>query len=110
MRFLCLLWLLSFSAAGEECPRIPWTVVHANFIMQMGCGRSAGRPDICDEVPSLHLLSDFHVENGEMAVTCGQAVPMIDDQEISVSRHSLGIDNLPVGGRVNLGAKKSQNV
>src|SRR5215472_6403967 len=108
---LCLLWLLlAFLPFGEEVSRVLRAVVHANFIMQMGRGRAAGGSDQCDDIALLHFLSNFHGETREMSETRGQAVAMIDDQQVAVSGHALGIDDLPVSGSVNLGVIERRNV
>ena len=89
--------------AGQEVSRVPGAVVHANFIMQMGRGRTAGGPDESDDLAFLHFLSDFCDEECEMSVACGQAIPVVDDEQVSVRSHPLGIDDLSICGCVDLG-------
>ena len=62
----------------------------ANFVVQMRRSDAAGAADISDDLATMNVLAVGDGESGEMAVAGGDAMAVIEADEISVTIHELG--------------------
>src|SRR5262249_32004310 len=68
--------------------------VDARLVVQVRTGGASGGPDAADDLADADALSFRHVDRGEMAITCRQAVAVIDLNHLAVAaapsrRHPL---------------------
>src|SRR5215475_7552976 len=78
--------------------------------MEVRGGRSASVADEGDKLVLLHFLSDARNKAGKMPIPGCQPIAMIDDQQITVRSHALGVDHLAVGRGSHLSAVERRNV
>ena len=91
-----------FLAAGQEVLRILWTIVQAYFVMKVRSRRSSSGPDQTDVLFPFHFLTNLDQHSGQMTVSSGQPVPMIENNQIAVRSLILGVNDHAIGGSVNL--------
>src|SRR6266850_4135181 len=97
-------------APGEVSPRIHRPVVQPNLVVEVRRRASARTSDETDDFVLLNPLSHMDVEAGKVAVACGQAVTMINDDQVAVSCFSLRVDNDTVRRSQDAAAVKRRNV
>src|SRR2546423_12394354 len=78
--------------------------------MKVGRGRSAGHTDQSDEVASLDLLSDFDQRTRKMTVPRGQAITVIDDNQIAVCSFPFGVQDDTISRGVYRSIKKGRDI
>jgi hypothetical protein len=86
--------------------RIHWSVINANFVMQVRTGAATAQPDIANCVAPAHKLSGNDRIAGKMAIAGGNSVavvkgdsPPIPTHEVGKSHHAIGWgdDRLAIG-------------
>ncbi len=90
--------------------RIDWSVVDANFIVEVWPGGSAAQADIADGIATMDLLPRSDREAGKVAVARRDAVAMVHHDELAVSALEIGEGNYAIrrcDHRVALGAADS---
>src|SRR5437016_6591344 len=78
--------------------------------MEMRGRAAAGGSHIADHVVLANPLPDLHVESRQVAEACRQTVPMIDDDQVSIRGLPLGVNDLAVRRRMDLGSKQRRDV
>src|SRR5438067_10769189 len=73
--------------------RIDRCVVDTDFVVEVGTGAASAEPDITDGLAFVHALSGGDVEAGEMSVAGGDAVAVVDLDEMSVAAHVAGVSD-----------------
>ena len=91
--------------AGKIVSWVYGPIVEANFVVQMRCGAAPGCAYVTDNVILANLLAGFHVESREMSQARGQTITMIDDDQVPVGGVSLSLNDLSIGGSMNLGSE-----
>src|SRR3989344_6833319 len=82
----------------------------SNFEVDMRAGRFAGRTDVADDLPLLHVLPRRHRDLRLMRVERLTSVRMFDDDVATVSRIPsglLGDEDIALGGGENRRASRS---
>ena len=82
-----------FHAQQQIRQRIYGLIVDADFVMKMGTRGPSGESDISDDVTPLDGLPGPDVVSGEVAISCGDAVRLLKNDEIAVVGLSLGENN-----------------
>ena len=70
---------------------------HAHLEMQMRPGRAAGRPDRADSLAPLDQHAGFDLHDGQVGIARGQAVAVIDIDQIAVFRMIGGREHHAIG-------------
>ena len=76
----------------------------------MGRGDAAGCADVSDDLAAMNVLAGGDGESGEVAVAGGDAMAVIDGDEVSVAAHEFGEGDDAVGGGVDRGAVGNRNI
>jgi hypothetical protein len=61
----------------QEFVRINWSVIDADFVVQMWTGAATAQPDISDGVASAHKLSGYNRIASKMSVASGDSVAVV---------------------------------
>src|SRR6266436_741378 len=94
----------------KVAPRVYRPVVQPNFVVEVRRSASARASNEADDVVLVDPLSHMDVESGEVAVACGQAITMIEDDQVAVSCFSLSVNNDTVRRRQHSASIKRRNV
>src|SRR5579883_2122502 len=78
--------------------------------MQMWSRRSAGRSDERDQFALLYFLADLRDETVKVPVPRSHTVAMVDDEQIAICSHPLGIDDFTVSRRPDLRSVQRRNI
>src|SRR5205085_1488546 len=88
--------------------RIDRCVVDTDFVVEVGTGAASAEPDITDGLAFVHTLSGGDIEARKVAVAGGDAVAVVDLDEMSVAAHVAGVSDHAVGGcddRISVGTR-----
>src|SRR6516162_3682953 len=80
-------------SAGKVVSRVYRTIVETDFVVQMRRGAPPGCAYIADNLILANLLAGFNIESREVPQAGGQTITMIDDDQVSIGRFSLCVNN-----------------
>ena len=89
---------------------VDWGIVDADFVVEMGAGGASAEADVADGVAAVDVLSGGDGEAGEMSVTGGDAVAVIDHDSATVSAEEVGEGDGAVGGGDDGGSDNGGNI
>src|SRR4030095_8442145 len=89
--------LLGKLTAGNVEHRVDPLAIHHDFIVQVGARDLSRGPDGGDELATLDLVADAHVELGRMGEPAHEAVAMVDLERAAVPAVEAGLDHDPWG-------------
>ena len=78
--------------------RIDWSVVDANFVMEVWTSAATAQANVADRIAAMHVLSGSHREVGQVAVAGADPVTMVDHDGATVAAHEIGKHHHSVGG------------
>ena len=82
----------------------------ADLVVQMRRGDAARAADVSDDLATMNVLAGSDGESGEMAVSGGDAMAVIEADEVSVTVHKLSEADYAVGSGVDRGAVGNGNI
>src|ERR1039458_4247354 len=68
---------------------IDWSVVDADFVVEMRAGGASAHDDVADGVAAMDLLSGRDREAGKVAIAGGDGMAVIDHDGFAVSAHEV---------------------
>src|SRR4051812_35098234 len=90
--------------------RIDGRVVDADLIVEVGAGAASAKSDVADSFAFVDALSGGDIEARKMSVAGGDAVAVIDLDEVSVAAHVTGIDDDAISRRNDRIAVGARNI
>src|SRR4051812_32259805 len=73
--------------------RIDGRVVDADFVVEVGAGAASAEADVADDLASVNALTRGDSEAGQVSVTGGDAMAVVELDEVSVAAHVAGVDD-----------------
>ena len=81
-------------------------VLDADLVVQMGRGGAAGGADVSDDLSAVDVLAGGDGEAGEMSVAGGDAVSVVEFDEVSVTVHDVGEGDDAIGGGMDWACRR----
>jgi len=97
-------------SVGQVISWIYRPVVEPDFVMQVWRSAAAGSSHVSNDVIFAHFLTDLRVELRQVAKAGRQAIPVIDDEQVSISGLPLSINDCSVRRCMNLCSKQRGNI
>src|SRR6476620_4367732 len=72
-------------------------IVDAHFVMEVRSSAAAAGADVADSIAPMEVLAGEDREAGQMSVTGGDAVSVVENYRAAVSAHEVGEFNAAVG-------------
>src|SRR5438105_12048484 len=77
--------------------RIDWSVVDANFVMEVWTSAATAQTNVADGIAAMHVLSGSDCEIGQVAVASADPVTVVDHDGTAVATHEISKDHHPIG-------------
>ena len=75
---------------AEVLVGIDWSVVDADFVVEMGTGGASAHADIADGIATMDLLSRRDGEARQVSIAGGDGVAMVDHDGFAISAKEVG--------------------
>src|SRR5580700_12317305 len=94
----------------QELVGIDWSVLDANFVVEVWTSAATAQPDVSDGVAAAHVLSGYNCIAGKMAVAGGDSVAVIQGDCAPVAAHKISEGYHGIGRRYDWLSVRSRDV
>src|SRR4051812_19519666 len=76
--------------------RVDWSVVDANFIMEVRAGAASAQTNVADGIATMHVLPGCDREVGKVPVAGTDSVTVVDHDGAAIAAHEIRKNHYPI--------------